>query len=136
MIFLGYVPYEELPRHLGMIDVCLSTQSNDLVGQVRTTGKLPIYLAAGRCVLASKVGEAELVLDPQMLVDYKGVKDHSYPRKLKEKIEVILNHPEMLECSSQTIAIARENFEYAILAERMRRVIEATRKGLVGRSAG
>src|ERR1044072_8142373 len=75
MIFLGHVAYEQLPAHLGMMDVCLSTQSNDIVGQVRTTGKLPLYLAAGRYVLASKVGEAAVVLRSEMLVPYNGVVD-------------------------------------------------------------
>ncbi len=136
VIFLGHVAYEQLPAYLGLIDICLSTQSNDIVGKVRTTGKLPVYLAAGRYVLASKVGEAEHVLKPDMLVDYEGVKDPAYPQKLKEKIEMILNHPHLLECSAQTIAVAKENFDYAILAERMGNVIDATRNGVLSSRAG
>jgi len=128
ILFLGHVPFERLPAYLGLIDICLSTQTNDIVGKVRTTGKLPLYLAAGRYVLASKVGEAELILEPEMLVEYEGVKDQGYPRKLKERIETILDHPEMLERSTHNIAVAKENFDYAILAERMRKVIEATIK--------
>jgi glycosyltransferase involved in cell wall biosynthesis len=75
VVFLGRLPYEQLPRHLGLVDVCLSTQTNDRVGQVRTTGKLPLYLAAGRYVLASRVGEAARVLDDEMLVEYEGAVD-------------------------------------------------------------
>ena len=82
VVFLGRVAYEELPLRLGLIDVCLSTQTNDLVGQVRTTGKLPLYLAAGRYILASRVGEAARILDPEMLVDFEGTKDPQYPDKL------------------------------------------------------
>src|SRR5439155_17871072 len=81
VLFLGRLPYEELPRYLGLIDVCLSTQTNDLVGQVRTTGKLPLYLAAGRYVLASRVGEAARVLDADMLVDHDGQVDTGYPQR-------------------------------------------------------
>lgn len=125
MIFLGHVAYEQLPTHLRLIDICLSTQTNDIVGQVRTTGKLPLYLAAGRYVLASKVGEAEIVLEQEMLVEYEGVKDQGYPQKLKERIETIMEHPEMLECSRRNIAVAKENFDYAVLAERMKEVIGA-----------
>src|ERR1044071_10044625 len=36
ILFLGYVPFAQLPEYLMLMDVCLSTQSNDLVGQVRT----------------------------------------------------------------------------------------------------
>lgn len=132
IVFLGHIPYEELPAYLGLIDICLSTQTNDIVGQVRTTGKLPLYLAAGRYILASKVGEAKLVLRPEMLVEYEGVKDWEYPEKLKERIERILEHPEMLKLAADNVLIAKENFDYPILAERMRRVIEASVSILIG----
>lgn len=124
MVFVGRVDYEELPSYLGMIDVCLSTQTNDIVGRVRTTGKLPLYLAAGRFILASKVGEAELVLEPEMLVEYEGVRDQDYPRKLKERIKVLLDHPEKLERSVRNMRLARENFDYEILAKRLSGVIQ------------
>jgi hypothetical protein len=75
---------------------------------------VPLYLATGRYVLASKVGEAQLVLEPEMLVEYEGVQDQGYPRKLQNKIETILEHAEMLGCSARNVAIAKENFEYAI----------------------
>jgi glycosyltransferase involved in cell wall biosynthesis len=124
MVFLGHVPYEDLPRYLSLIDVCLSTQTNDLVGQVRTTGKLPLYLATGRYILASDVGEAARVLEPEMLVPYEGVKDEQYPRKLAARIEHILAHPELLERASENVALAREYFDYSLLAERAADVID------------
>ncbi|HEY0432031.1 MAG TPA: glycosyltransferase [Pyrinomonadaceae bacterium] len=124
MIFLGQVAYEQLPAHLGMMDVCLSTQSNDIVGQVRTTGKLPLYLAAGRFVLASKVGEAALVLEPKMLVPYDGVVDREYPRKLAERVRGILADRKTLESGVANISVAKEVFEYSKLAERLGEVIE------------
>jgi glycosyltransferase involved in cell wall biosynthesis len=71
--FAGRVPYAELPGWLHRMDICLSTQTNDVVGWVRTTGKLPLYLAAGRYVLASRVGEAARVLPEEMLVDGEGL---------------------------------------------------------------
>ncbi|MEJ7764781.1 MAG: hypothetical protein WKF86_04750 [Acidimicrobiales bacterium] len=46
------VPPEELGSALSEVDVCLSTQTTNLAGQVRTTGKLVEYLAA--------MGDAEL----------------------------------------------------------------------------
>src|ERR1043165_5592744 len=119
IIFIGRVAYEDLPNHLGMINVCLSTQTNDIVGQVRTTGKLPLYLAAGRFVLASKVGEAAIVLDEKMLVQYEGVKDQNYPQKLRERIESIITNPELLNLAADNVDVAKKNFDYAVLAERL-----------------
>jgi glycosyltransferase involved in cell wall biosynthesis len=126
MVFLDYVPYEQLPQHLNLIDVCLSTQTNDLVGQVRTTGKLPLYLAAGRYILASDVGEAARVLDREMLVPYEGVKDEKYPRRLAERINNILEHPEILKRADDQITLAKEHFDYSILSERVHQCLEAT----------
>ena len=124
VLFLGYVPYQQLPRCLNLIDVCLSTQTNDLVGQVRTSGKLPLYLATGRYVLASEVGEAALVLDQEMLLKYEGVKDQQYPQRLAERIENILADPRRLERAAGHVALAKEFFEYSKLAERLSSVIE------------
>src|SRR5207253_1209595 len=78
-LFLGRVPYDDLPRYLNTMDVCISTQTNDGAGRVRTTGKLPLYLACGRFVLASQVGEAARVLLEEMLIPYSGTKDEEYP---------------------------------------------------------
>lgn len=124
VLFLGYVPYRQLPRYLNLIDVCLSTQTNDLAGQVRTSGKLPLYLATGRYVLASEVGEAALVLDREMLLKYEGVKDQQYPQKLAERIQAIVADPRRLERAAGNVARAKEFFEYSRLAQRLGNVIE------------
>lgn len=126
--FWGYVPFDQLPEKLNLIDVCLSTQTDNLVGQVRTTGKLPLYLASGRYVLASEVGEASLVLDREMLVKYEGVKDDRYPERLAERINALLDHPEELHRCSNNVGVARKYFDYSILSERLAHVIKSTLK--------
>lgn len=123
IIFLGRIPYDELPPLLNLMDICLSTQTNDLAGQVRTTGKLPLYLACGRYVLASAVGEAKRVLPAEMLVPYHGTKDDQYPSRLAERVLSLLQHPEKLKQTEVTTAIARSQFHYDVLAERLRRVL-------------
>jgi glycosyltransferase involved in cell wall biosynthesis len=125
--FLGRLPYDQLPAHLGVLDVCLSTQTNDLVGRVRTTGKLPLYMAAGRYILASDVGEASVVLDPEMRVEFAGQHDPEYPAKLAKRVGRLLTEPERLKRGLDLIRRARERFAYAVLAERVERLIlEAT----------
>ena len=128
ILFLGYVPFSQLPQYLMLMDVCLSTQSNDLVGRVRTTGKLPLYLAAGRYVLASRVGEAALVLDEEMLIAYEGVKDELYPQKLADRIKLILKEPARLQSGAANVALAQKHFDYSLLAGRLEAFIEATLK--------
>jgi len=73
--FVGRVPMADALGWVSVFDVGLSTQTANLAGHVRTTGKLPIYMSAGCFVLASAVGEARRVLPPEMLIDYVGARD-------------------------------------------------------------
>ena len=80
---------ESLLRQLGAVDVALSTQTNDVVGQCRTTGKLVLYLATGKYILASRVGTAAELLPPEMLIDYEGGWDEGYFRRLAERLDAL-----------------------------------------------
>ncbi|WP_435022611.1 glycosyltransferase (plasmid) [Tundrisphaera sp. TA3] len=124
--FAGRVPYEELPACLRRIDICLSTQTNDAIGMVRTTGKLPLYLAAGRFVLASRVGEAARVLPPEMLVEYRGSSDPDYPGRLAERVIRLAECGAPFDHRPECVALAREHFDYDRLAGRVAGVIQGT----------
>jgi glycosyltransferase involved in cell wall biosynthesis len=124
VVFLGRVPYDQLPRVISLMDICLSTQTNDVPGQVRTTGKVPIYLACGRYVLASRVGEAARVLPEEMLLPYAGAKDADYPQRLADRVEKLMERPQALRQHAASMRIAREHFDYRMLAPQLRRTIE------------
>jgi len=123
--FVGHIPYEEVPRYVSLMDIALSTQTNDLVGQVRTTGKLPEYLACGRYVLASRVGEAKLVLPEEMLVPYCGSeRDDTYPGRLAQRICLLVQHRERLKRGAIGPGIVAERFDYNALSRKVRRIVE------------
>ncbi len=122
--FVGFVPYGELPKYLGAMDFCLSTQTNDIPGRVRTTGKLPLYLAAGGVILASRVGEAALALDPRQLVEYEGVVDRGYPARLAERIGSLMDDEATRnELVAANRIVAHQRFEYRDLAARVAALI-------------
>lgn len=123
IVFAGRVPYERLPALLAAMDVALSTQTDDLVGRFRTTGKLPLYLAAGRYVLASDVGEAKRVLPAEMLVPFEGTSDPRYPMKLAERLGRLVADPALLrtELGPQ---VARGHFDYMELSARVKRILD------------
>jgi glycosyltransferase involved in cell wall biosynthesis len=129
MLFLDPIPYDDVPQYLAAIDVWLSTQTNDIPGNVRTTGKLPLYLAAGRYVLASDVGEASLVLPREMLVEYHGTVDRDYPARLAERIREIVRDRGRLSAGAGNVEIARTIFDYDVLAERVADVLESVSPG-------
>jgi len=86
--FVGRVPTERISEYVCAMDAAISTQSNDIVGHVRTTGKVPLYLVHGCPVLASHVGEAARLLGPLgWTLPYEGVVDRAYPRRLAGAIE-------------------------------------------------
>lgn len=125
VIFTGQIPYDDLLEYLAAMDVCVSTQSNDLVGKVRTTGKLPLYLACGKFVIATDVGEASRVLpDVGCLLPYEGIRDDQHPARLAAQLKQLLADPQRLQIGSQARQIAKQEFDYQVLAQRIERVCQ------------
>jgi glycosyltransferase involved in cell wall biosynthesis len=86
--FLGRIASDSVFAFISAMDAGVSTQTNDPVGTVRTTGKLPLYLACSCPVLASDVGEARAVLGPLgWTLPYRGKVDKQYPRRLAQAID-------------------------------------------------
>jgi glycosyltransferase involved in cell wall biosynthesis len=123
IVFAGRMPYSELPEWLQAFDIALTTQTNDVIGNVRTTGKLPLYLASGRFVLASRVGEAARILPPEMLVDFAGSADPGYPAKLADRVCDLVARGTDFSFRPECVRLAREHFDYDILAPRVERVL-------------
>jgi hypothetical protein len=113
---------DDLWEQLGGIDIGLSTQTNDLVGRSRTTTKLVQYLAAGKFILASRVGTAAVVLPDEMLVEYHGAWDESYFDRLARRIETLPDRPRIRARGLELIERARE-FTYLQLLPRWGRIL-------------
>jgi len=123
ILFPGRIAYDALPRFLNMIDVCISTQTNDVVGQVRTTGKLPLYMATGRYVLATNVGEATLCLPEEMLIEFN-VKRDSYARRLAERVDALVKDRRGLARGLENSEVAKTKFDYSVLASKLDVLLE------------
>jgi glycosyltransferase involved in cell wall biosynthesis len=124
--FAGFREEALLPRLIGTMDVAVSTQTNDAVGAVRTTGKLPLYLACGCPVLASDVGEARRLLGPLgWTIRYDGVVDRAYPGRLAARIgEWAADRDGAPRRREQALAIAREAFDADAVRARVGRVVD------------
>lgn len=124
--FVGRVPMDLVGRYVCATDIAISTQTNDLVGRVRTTGKLPLYLACARPVLASHVGEAARLLGPLgWTIPYEGVVDRLYPERLAAAIELWRNDPAGAELRQATARkLAESEFDVEIMRRRLALVID------------
>jgi len=129
IIFTGRVAYENLSDYINTMDICLSTQTNDINGWVRVTGKLPLYLACARYILATDVGEAHYVLPQQMLLPFNGKKDLEYPKRLAKIIQQILSNRRLLEEAAGNRNIALENFDYRKLSKRLETILKDMQSG-------
>lgn len=124
IIFTGRIPHFRLMEYLSCIDICISTQTNDRIGNFRTTVKLPEYMACGKYILATRVGEAKLVLSDEMLVDYHGSIDPDYPKRLADRVKYILSNPSALKKGEENIRKAKEIFDYNILGPRLLNILD------------
>jgi glycosyltransferase involved in cell wall biosynthesis len=117
--FVGHIRHSLLPPYINAMDICLSTQTNDCVGRSRTTAKLPLFMACGRFVLASRVGEAAHVLPDEMLLEYQEGFDPDYPGRLAERIEQLVRTPAILRLGGDNRQIAESEFGYNHLLPRL-----------------
>jgi glycosyltransferase involved in cell wall biosynthesis len=124
--FAGQVDSEEVAEWIGAMDVAVSTQTNDLVGAVRTTGKLPLYLACGMPVLATDVGEAKRLLGPLgWTIPYHDVVDSTYPQRLAAVVEELRRDPgEVARRREQALDLYRREFDVTEIRGRIRAVID------------
>jgi glycosyltransferase involved in cell wall biosynthesis len=133
--FPGWVEESSLAEWLAVMDAGLSTQSNDPVGMVRTTAKLPVYLSAGIPVLASDVGEARRILGPLgWTIPYRGTVDRDYPARLAAAITRWALDPEAHEARRREAhELARAHFDPAQARERLAHLLDEELQLLPGR---
>jgi hypothetical protein len=108
---LGPIPLVSIDKYVRILDVCLSTQTDDLVGWVRTTGKLPLYLLNNRFVLTTDVGTASWVLPASMRVPYYGVVDPGYPFRVAERLKLLIHDRSLLNVRLEDRVIVNDHFD-------------------------
>jgi glycosyltransferase involved in cell wall biosynthesis len=124
IVFTGWVEHAELPAYVNAIDVCVSTQSNDLVGDVRITAKVPEYLACGRFIIATAVGGAQpFVKDCGLLLESRHLKDEDYITAIAGSVAALTAQRHRLDAGQRGVTVARQYFDYAVLRPELRAVV-------------
>lgn len=92
----GRIAHEDVPEVLGALDAVVWTQTPDDAGRCRTTLKLPEYLASGRFVIASDVGEARRSVNGNgRRIPYAGGRDPRYVAGVAETIRELAGDPSL-----------------------------------------
>lgn len=118
--FVGQIPLDNLPAYLSAMDVVTSFQTDDAVGWSRTTGKLPEYLANGRILIASPIGEA-VNLPNSVCVHLDPSHKAHRPDAFIEAFSEVRRKIGELSTTAAVVgpAIAREYFDYDLLRRRL-----------------
>lgn len=125
IIFVGKVKYEDVPKYINCMDICFSTQSNNMVGRMRTPTKLGEYLACGKFVISSNVGYGQIILkDIGRLIPYNGIKDNIYPVKASKIVNDVLLNRSILNIAKKGIDIAKDGFDFKQLSLRLEEIIK------------
>jgi glycosyltransferase involved in cell wall biosynthesis len=127
LVFTGMAPPERMSAYVSAMDICVNTQTNNIVGHVRTTGKLSLYLACGKYVISTDVGTAHDVLPGiGSLLPYAkdAMRDDTYPLRLAEEINRLVRDPGRLAEIEAPAKAAAQQFDYAVLVQRVRRILE------------
>jgi glycosyltransferase involved in cell wall biosynthesis len=126
VLLVGRVPHSEVPAWLSVLDVGLSTQTNDAIGWGRTTAKLPEYLAAGVVVVCTDVGEAHRLLGASIqTLPFDGSHDAGYPSRLAQRLAE-LSMMDLAPLRERNRALALEHFDYGVLQRRLASVLAGT----------
>jgi hypothetical protein len=86
-------PPGELPTAFEEVGIAISSQTFNLAGEARTTGKLPDYLAMGKVVVSSRVGTAGAILPPKCTVVSEDLFSDDYVRKAARAIDRLASLP-------------------------------------------
>lgn len=124
VVFTDKIPYQSIPNYINCFDVCISTQSNDLVGLLRCPTKLSEYMACGKYIISTDVGYATLYVNRVgKLLPYYGVKDNTYPKRLSEHLRYVYYNREELEKGKEGINIAKECLNNKVLSQKLEKIL-------------
>jgi glycosyltransferase involved in cell wall biosynthesis len=115
-----------VPELLSALDAVTWTQTPDAVGRCRTTLKLPEYLACGRYIIASDVGEARRsVRTNGVRLPYRGGRDPRYAAAVAELVRSLARDPSLAREGLAGRALARR-FDWDRIAAGFVEIVQRT----------
>ena len=114
VIEAGWVEWEQLPLYLAAADVCVLPLRKNVFNESRWPGKIGEYLAAGRPIVASAVGEVRHIVKEGGM---GFLVDNTVP-DIVEKLTLLLSAKELADCMGRKARTAAETrYAWHILAD-------------------
>ncbi|MDP8233218.1 MAG: glycosyltransferase [Candidatus Saelkia tenebricola] len=125
IIFTGFIPHEETAKYIAAADVCAACFENNAITQSKSPLKLAEYLASGKAIVASNVGEVRnmvggvgILVEPgNHLVFAGGINELLSQPALREKMAVLSRKR------------AEEKYNWPTTAENLLQIYEQVLKG-------
>ncbi len=112
--FTNYVPHDTIPEYVAAADVCVACFEDNEITRCKSPLKIAEYLAAGKPIVASGVGDVPRMVDGAGIVVPPG-----NPSKLAEGILTILQNPSNLEDMKKAARRQAETiYNWSVIADR------------------
>lgn len=120
----GALSYEELQAHISACDLMLLPMRNSIANRGRWPSKVCDYLASGRAVVATRVGDAAALIERAEC----GILTGDTPKQFAEAIEAGLGNKEGTErMGANGRKAMAEELDWSILTERLERFYTGAR---------
>jgi glycosyltransferase involved in cell wall biosynthesis len=120
VIPIGVQPYENIPLYLGASDILLLPRANNFIERANFPSRLMDYLAAGRPVVATAIGEVERVIR-----ESNGglLTAPDNPEDFANKIIELMENPQLCDELGKNAREAAENkFSWQIVTKKLEKV--------------
>jgi len=120
VIPVGVQPYTEIPHYLGASDILLMPRANNFIERANFPARLMDYLAAGRPVVATALGEVERVIR-ESNGGLLAAPDN--PEDFADKIIELMENPQLCDELGKNAREAAENkFSWQIVTKKLEKV--------------
>lgn len=115
LIFTGHVSHDDVPFYIAAADICVACFEKNDITECKSPLKIVEYLASGKPIVASRVGEVERMVGGIGILTEPGSAS-----SLADGIEeLVLNRELRLECSRKARAWAEDKYNWSDTAEGM-----------------
>lgn len=124
LIFTGYTKYNDVPQYLAAADICVAAFEDNNITKCKSPLKIVEYLASGKAIVASNVGEV-----PRMLKD-AGITVNSGDEKALAKgiLKLLKNEKLRKECEKKARKRAEEEYNWEVTANNLLKAYETSIK--------